>query len=86
MTESSTLFLCKYSNIFGKPREGAHSIRIFDIAVVDTVATVFLAWGLSRYYKYNFYKTLLFLFILGIILHRLFCVNTKINTIIFGQV
>lgn len=85
MTESP-LPLCKYSNMFGKPREGAHSLRVFDIAIVDVLGTIFLAWIISKYYKYNFYKTLLFLFILAIILHRLFCVNTKINTMIFGKV
>ena len=35
--------LGKYSNIFGKPNEGAHSYRILDIAIVDVLATGVLA-------------------------------------------
>jgi hypothetical protein len=27
--------ICSYKNIFGRPREGVHSIRFMDVAVVD---------------------------------------------------
>ena len=27
--------LCKYSELFGKVKEGVHSYRIYDIAIVD---------------------------------------------------
>jgi uncharacterized membrane protein (DUF373 family) len=75
--------LCKYKNIFGKPNEGAHSYRIFDIAIVDVVATIIIAKLISDYYNYDFYKTLGTLFIIGIIAHRIFCVRTKIDKILF---
>ena len=75
--------LCKYKDIFGKPREGVHSYRFLDFAIIDIIFTIIGAYIISKYSNYNFYKILLFLFILGIILHKLFCVNTKLNSIIF---
>lgn len=40
--------LCHYKDIFGRPREGAQSYRIFDIAVVDVAATVIVAFFIAR--------------------------------------
>ena len=36
--------LCKYKDIFGKVGEGAHSVRFFNFAVVDTFLTFVLAY------------------------------------------
>jgi hypothetical protein len=76
--------LCKYKDIFGKPREGIHSYRFMDFAIIDIIVTIIGVYYLSQYTKYNFYKVLLFVFILGIIIHKLFCVNTKLNSLIFN--
>lgn len=76
----------KYSDIFGKPTTGFHSFRIFDIAVNDLFGTIAIAALLSYTLKYDFLVILFILLILGIILHRLFCVNTTINKVIFGEV
>ena len=70
---------CKYSGILGKPREGIHSFRIFDIAIVDVILTFVLAWFINLKLKTNYFIVLLFCFLLGILLHKLFCVKTKIN-------
>jgi len=70
--------LCKYSNIFGKPKEGIHSIRIYDIAIIDVILTIIFSFIISYYYKINFYLVLTVLFIIGEILHLIFCVNTTI--------
>lgn len=78
--------LCEYSDIFGKPREGVHSVRICDIALVDVAGTVFLANILSKTFKFKFVYTLLVLLLIAIIIHRIFCVNTKINVMIFGKI
>jgi len=75
--------LCPYKNIFGKPKEGAHSHRIFNIAIVDVVSTIIGAYIISKIGNYNFNSTLIILFLLGIILHRLFCVRTTIDKILF---
>ena len=36
--------LCQYKNIFGLVGEGAHSFRIFDIAIVDVIMTFIVAY------------------------------------------
>ena len=36
--------LCKYKNIFGKSKEGVHSYRILNIAIVDTVLTIIIGY------------------------------------------
>ena len=83
---SSSFSLCKYKNILGKPNEGIHSIRIANIAVVDVVMTVIGAFIIhriiNRYLPYSFFFILFILFLLGIILHYIFCVPTTINKII----
>lgn len=76
--------VCKYADIFGKPRESVHSIRLFDLAIVDVLAT-FLVALLCYFLGWNLWITFLILIIIGVIAHRLFCVNTKMNTMIFGK-
>ena len=76
----------KHSEIFGKPNEGAHSYRLFDIAVVDLLATALVSGAISFTFNKNFIVILLILLLLGIIFHRLFCVNTTINKLIFGEI
>jgi len=73
-------------NIFGKEGEGAHSYRFLNLAVVDVFFTVVAAALISYVFKLRFVSTLIFLFVLGIVFHRLFCVNTTINKLIFGIV
>ena len=76
--------LCKYKNIFGEPGKGIHSYRIFNIAIFDVLATIIGAFIISRVFKQPFGYTLLFLFLLGIFLHHIFCVRTTIDKFIFG--
>ncbi len=75
-----------YSEIFGKPNQGVHSYRILDLAIADIIMTIIGAIIISLIFKINFFLTLIFLFLLGIVLHRFFCVNTTINKMIFGIV
>lgn len=76
---------CKYSEIFGKVGEGPHSFRIFDIAVVDVIFTIIGAFLIHRFIlpQYQFLHILIALFILGIALHRFFCVRTTIDKMLF---
>lgn len=77
--------LCKYKNIFGKVGEGLHSYRIFNIAIVDVILTFLLAFIIKLLLpKYNYYHILILLFILGIVLHRMFCVRTTIDKLLFN--
>jgi len=75
--------LCKYKDIFGKPGKGVHSYRFMDIAVVDVVMTLLLAFLISYFTKYKFLNVSIILFILGILSHRLFCVRTTIDKFLF---
>ena len=67
--------LCKYKDIFGKPNEGVHSYRILDIAIVDVIATIII----GSIFNFNLFN----LFLLGIISHRIFCVRTTVDKILF---
>lgn len=78
--------LCKYKHVFGKEKEGVHSIRVFNIAVMDVIFTILAGMGLSAIFHWNLLYTLITLFVVAIIFHRLFCVNTTVNKLIFGDV
>ena len=75
--------LCKYKSVFGDPGKDVHSYRIFNIAIVDVLFTVIFAWLISLVFNTSFVYTLIILFLLGIIMHRLFCVRTTIDKLIF---
>ena len=77
---------CNYSDIFGKVGEGLHSYRLFNIAIIDVLLTMIGAYFIQKniFKKYNYYEVLLGLFILGIIMHRLFCVRTTVDKMIFN--
>jgi hypothetical protein len=76
--------LCKYKDIFGKVGEGVHSYRIFNIAIVDVILTILVAFIIHLFLpKYSFIYILILLFITGIILHRLFCVRTTVDKFLF---
>jgi len=74
--------LCQYKDVFGKPGEGVHKYRVLDIAIVDTVLTLFLALLLAKLLKLNNFGGILIAFSLGIILHKIFCVETTLNKIL----
>jgi hypothetical protein len=75
--------LCKYKGALGIPGQGIHSFQIFGIAVADVVMTIIGAFIIAWLAKWNFFYTLIGLFLLGIILHRLFCVKTTIDKLLF---
>ena len=75
--------LCIYSDIFGKPNEGSHKYRIFNIAISDVIITLLIARIIQKISKYSFIKILLVLFVISIIAHRMFCVRTTIDKLLF---
>jgi hypothetical protein len=75
--------LCKYKNILGEPGKGIHSYRLFGVAIADVIMTIIAAALISYFFKYSFITTLVILFILGIVLHKLFCVKTTIDKLLF---
>jgi len=86
--------LCKYKNVFGEPNTGIHSIRIFNIAIFDVLSTILVGvlfhqfiivqW-LQMSSSIKLWMVLVFLFALGIFLHRLFCVRTTVDKILFDE-
>jgi hypothetical protein len=71
--------LCDFKNLFGEPGRGLHSIRVFDIAVVDVLATLLVGYLVSFFWNLNFLLVCGLLFLLGIVLHRLLCVKTTVD-------
>ena len=76
--------LCKYKDIFGKPGAGVHSYRIFNIAIIDFVATAIVAYMITLLFKIPFVYSFLGLFLTGIFMHHLFCVRTTIGKLLFS--
>jgi len=83
--------LCNYKNLFGEPGKGAHSIRIFNIAIIDVLSTIILAFVIHQIilerwlgiYTVSIWIVLGLCFLAGIIAHRLFCVRTTIDKLLF---
>jgi len=72
------------SPLFGTPNRGIHSIRLFNISIIDTLMTLFFAYLLSIKLNYPFWIISIGLFILGIVMHRLFKVHTTIDKLLFN--
>ena len=73
---------CPFKDLLGKPGHGIHSARIpgTNIALVDTVATIIASYFIQkRLHMYSYIQVLIGLFILGELLHVLFCVQTPIS-------
>ena len=75
--------LCKYKDAFGKIGTGIHSYRIFDIAILDFGVTAIVAYIITLITGVKFIYSAVGLFILGIFVHRLFCVRTTIDKLLF---
>lgn len=75
---------CKYKDLFGKPGVGFH-VHFLGIAIGDVIGTILLALLFAKILKMDFWLILLIIFSLGILLHKIFCVNTTINKFLFGE-
>lgn len=85
--------LCKYKFIFGKPNKGIHAHRLLGFAIADVIATILGGIFIGILYNYYINKkielnnkyisySIICAFIVGIIMHKLFCVDTKLNLLI----
>ena len=79
--------LCKYKDVLGKPNEGVHKLRdpIFGTAFWDVVMTIIASILIAYSTQYSFMLVLLCLFLIGIIMHRLFCVRTTVDKFLFPE-
>jgi len=83
--------LCQYSDVLGKPHEGVHSARLFQtstfdgLARNDILATLVAALIIAAVFTtgHTFVVRFVFvsvgLFVLGFLMHLLFCVQTPLT-------
>jgi hypothetical protein len=74
---------CPYQRVFGDVGKGIHSYRFLNIAYIDVILTFLLAAFLSYVFKWSFLWTIIGTFLSGIFFHRLFCVRTTIDKLIW---
>ena len=82
---SSASPLCSYRGIFGNPGEGVHKYRFMGLAIVDVLLTIVFACLTAWIMKWNTFYTIIVFFLLGIISHRIFCVRTTIDKLLFTR-
>ena len=75
--------ICQYKDILGIPGKGFHSHYGFGFAILDLIATLIIAYYISKHYKYKFYHIFGGLMLLAIFLHKIFCVKTVLNNLLF---
>ena len=74
--------LCQYKDYLGSPNQGIHS-HFMGIAYVDVIMTIFAAEFISYLFDYGFVLVLIALILTGIFMHRLFCVRTTVDMLLF---
>jgi len=75
--------LCKYKELFGKPGSGIRQYRIFDIAIFDTVFVIVSCLLITYLTGIPLIVTLAIVFAFGIAIHRIFCVRTGVDKMLF---
>ena len=74
--------LCEYKDLLGVPGKGVHT-HFMGFAWRDTVMTIVGGLLIALIFKFNVLYTIIALFIVGILFHRLFCVRTTVDKILF---
>jgi len=80
----SFLDLTKYKNIFGSPGTGLHKIKFKGTSVIDYFLTIVGAFILTYYTDIPLVLSTIGLFIIGILLHYLFGIETQVLKFIFS--
>jgi hypothetical protein len=83
-----TDFSKSLNKAFGAPREGIRRHRIFGLAIFDLITTLIGAALISWVFNIRFLYTLVGVFLVGIVVHWMFCVDTTLNMTLgklFGQ-
>jgi len=65
------------SKIFGESRKGLHSYRICDTPLIDYIGTIIISMILSYYLNVSLVIVTIILFLISIILHYLFEIDTN---------
>lgn len=75
--------LCQYKDAFGEIGKGIHSYRVFGIAYFDVIITIICAVFIAWISKWNYMYTIIGVFILGVVVHHMFCVRTAVDKMLF---
>ena len=77
---------CKYKDLFGTPGStaGLRKYRIFGIAILDVSVTLVCAVLIAWFFRLPYPQTIIAIFILGVFVHRLFCVRTAVDIMLFS--
>ena len=74
--------LCVYKDSLGVPGKGPHT-HFMGVAWRDVVYTIIGGTILAFLMEWNIFYSIVGVFIVGIILHRLFCVRTTLDKLLF---
>lgn len=83
--------LCNYSNILGTPGMGIHSYKILNISIVDVILTLIgayiLKYCVNRWFEtdIHYITYVVILLIISVILHRMFCVRSTVDKLLFAE-
>ena len=69
--------LNKWNDLFGLPGQGAHKYKVFNVIGVDNMMTIAGAIFVTNQYDIPFPISIIGLYVIGILLHMLFGVQTK---------
>ena len=72
--------------MFGAPGTGVHSYRFAGVAIVDVILTLFCAVVIAWYWSLPIVYVTIGAFATGIAAHRVFCVHTTIDTLLFNRI
>ncbi len=75
--------LCKYKDALGQPGTGIHAYRVANIAIADVIMTLVVAYAIAVLFNVSFAYSAVAMFIAGIIAHRIFCVRTTVDKMLF---
>ena len=70
--------LTKYKDIFGKAGEGVHQYKFKGTSIVDYLLTIIGAFIITYYTDIPLVLTTIGLFLIGILLHYLFGLETQV--------
>ena len=73
---------CIYKDSLGIPGQGFHT-HILGVAILDVIGSNLIAELLAYVFNWNIYLTMIAVFLTGIVLHRIFCVRTTLDKILF---
>jgi hypothetical protein len=73
---------CIYKDSLGIPGQGFHT-HILGVAILDVIGSILIAELLAYVFNWNIYLTMIAVFLTGIVLHRIFCVRTTLDKILF---